>query len=334
MEPLDKPTEDVSWEQVVAAVPDEAAALEAVLAAEDSSINEFCRDWPGCLSEESQAAWDHLSRAFEQTTGLKVEPTWEYVSEDSEDTQEGFYVLGAWQLSPAGKRFFGIKDKDRDREHAATVPDTGTTKRRSDAGWDEQVDCVRLDPDDDLVETVLIEQDTDWAEKDGRSHELPIRISMASGMLRVAAKGYGNGDTGDGYGHQVCVELYDGEFRLHAFPDIHKECPVTLSLEGAREGRRTRTVTIEIDYASLEEQTAAIGTVAVPEGVTGDDIRRLFDDWRDLAAGRKPDPDAGNDDEVWRWCEPGTDFEFLEWLVEKHGFRHFDGCGETLTLVW
>ena len=49
---LNQPTEDLSWEQVVAAIPDEAVALEAVLAAEGSSINEFCRDWPDYLSEE------------------------------------------------------------------------------------------------------------------------------------------------------------------------------------------------------------------------------------------------------------------------------------------
>ena len=95
-----------------------------------------------------------------------------------------------------------------------------------------------------------------------------------------------------------------------------------------------RKVTIQIHYVSVEGQTEIIGTVAVPDGITDDDIERLFSEWRDLASGEAADPDAEDEDEAYMWREPDTDFEFLEWLVEKHGFWHTNGLGETVTLVW
>jgi hypothetical protein len=129
-------------------------------------------------------------------------------------------------------------EKDSCGEHVTPTADVETPSRRCGASWHEQADCVRLDPDDDLVETVLIEQNSGLIDQDDGAHTLPIRISMASGRLRVAARGYGNGDMADGYGHPVCIEVYDGELRILAFPNIFDECPVSLSLEGAREERR------------------------------------------------------------------------------------------------
>jgi hypothetical protein len=93
MEPLRKPTEDVSWRQVTTAVPAEAAALEAVLEAEDSDINEFLWRWPDDLSPATKEAWNRLADAFEQTTGLTVEPYWEVTKYDEE--VEGFCLVGA-----------------------------------------------------------------------------------------------------------------------------------------------------------------------------------------------------------------------------------------------
>jgi len=95
-----------------------------------------------------------------------------------------------------------------------------------------------------------------------------------------------------------------------------------------------RTVTIQIHYVSVEGQTEIIGTVAVPDGITDDDIERLFHEWRQLASGEIADPDAENEDEDYKWCEPGTDFEFLQWLVERRNFGHSKELGEPLTLVW
>ncbi len=96
---------------------------------------------------------------------------------------------------------------------------------------------------------------------------------------------------------------------------------------------RVRTVTIAIHYASVEGQTETLGTVVVPAGVTDDDLRNLFFEWRDLASGKTVDPDD-EEHEGYRWCEPGTDYQFLVCLVEKHGFCHAQGTGEELTLVW
>ena len=80
-------------------------------------------------------------------------------------------------------------------------------------------------------------------------------------------------------------------------------------------------------------QAESVDTVVVPYWWTDDDIQILFREWQ-VASGRKPDPDAEDEDEVRDWCEPATDLEFVDWLVKKHGFRHFDGSGETLTLKW
>ena len=42
MEFLREPPQKVSWEQIAAAVPDEAAAFEAALAEADMDVEDFC----------------------------------------------------------------------------------------------------------------------------------------------------------------------------------------------------------------------------------------------------------------------------------------------------
>ena len=117
-------------------------------------------------------------------------------------------------------------------------------------------------------------------------------------------------------------------------------CPVCehQSTVGEFSGKRTQTqprkVTIEVYYASVEGQTQTLGTVVVPNGITDDDIGRLFLEWRDLASGETTDPDAEDEGEAYRWCGPDTDSEFIDWLIARRGFRHAEGSGETLTLEW
>ena len=114
--------------------------------------------------------------------------------------------------------------------------------------------------------------------------------------------------------------------------DIDKLATMVTECTECEGGSRARKVAIQIHYASVEGQTETIGAVVVPDGTTDGDIEDLFMEWRDLASGQTADPDAEDEADAYRWCEPGTDFEFLEWLVEKHGFRHSKGSGETLTL--
>jgi hypothetical protein len=123
------PEEEVPWSRVMAAVPDEAAALEAVLAAAKLTMAEFCHwcdgdyelcDESGDLPDEQDlpvdellgAAWDHLSRHFERVTGLRLYTYCRYRRQFG-DPDTGFEVVGAWQRSPAGKRFFGIESKEQ-----------------------------------------------------------------------------------------------------------------------------------------------------------------------------------------------------------------------------
>ncbi len=229
-----KPTEQVSWEQVMAAVPDEAAAFKTALAEADMDLEDFCIRWEEACPEGVFDVWERLAHRFRSATGLELSP----YDERSNDGDVGLLVVGAWRLSAAGRRFFGIKDAKLSDEHAAKAAGTGTAKRLCDIGWDEQADCMRLDPEDDLVETVLVEQDSRLLDRDAGSHALRIRIAMNSGMLIISARGYGEAGADDGHGDQVCMELYEGELRLHVFPDIRDENPVTISLEGAREDRR------------------------------------------------------------------------------------------------
>jgi hypothetical protein len=103
-----KPIEQVSWEEVVAVVPEEAAAFEAALAEAEMDLECFCIWWEDRCPEEVGDEWDKLSQRFKSATGLEL---WPY-DERSSDGDVGFLVVGVWQLSPAGKRFFGIKDEE------------------------------------------------------------------------------------------------------------------------------------------------------------------------------------------------------------------------------
>jgi hypothetical protein len=112
MEPRSDPTEYLSWQQVAAAVPAEAAALESVLKTEGSDIDEFVPYWYDRASPAAEEAWNRLADAFERTTGLRVEPYWVETNDKCDEDWEGYRVVGAWQLSPAGRRFFGITDEE------------------------------------------------------------------------------------------------------------------------------------------------------------------------------------------------------------------------------
>lgn len=112
------PEEDIPWSRVVAAVPDEAAALEVVLARAKLSLNEFCRWCDGDFESDDprideflEVAWDHLAHHFQRLTGLRLCAYCRYRSDLDDDPDTGIQVVGAWQRSPAGMRFFGIKGK-------------------------------------------------------------------------------------------------------------------------------------------------------------------------------------------------------------------------------
>ena len=133
------PGEEVWWDQVAAAIPDEAATFEAVLDAARLDIEEFCRWRDGTfeLGDESDdppddedlpvdeaplvddeslgAAWRRLSEQFEQVTGLRLYTYCYYRSDYDDDPDTGFEVVGAWQRSPAGKRFFAAGRNRGDR---------------------------------------------------------------------------------------------------------------------------------------------------------------------------------------------------------------------------
>ena len=108
---LNHPTEDVPWEQVAAAVPEEAAAFDAALAEAEADLEQVCWMEECDLPDEVAAEWNRLSQQFIRATGLELTHYCKYRDEWDDHPEAGFRVIGAWQLSPAGKRFFGVNDE-------------------------------------------------------------------------------------------------------------------------------------------------------------------------------------------------------------------------------
>ena len=117
------PEEEVPWSRIEAAVPGPANALQVVLDRCGLTVDQFCRWRDGTfeLDDESnvrnrdewlELAWDHLAWCFEQETGLKLCTFCRHHGQ-SGNLATGFEVVGAWQRSPAGKRFFGIKTQGK-----------------------------------------------------------------------------------------------------------------------------------------------------------------------------------------------------------------------------
>ncbi len=71
-------------------------------------LEDFCI-WRGEACPEGVFdAWERLAKRFRSATGLEL---WPY-DERSSDGDVGLLVVGAWQLSPAGERFFRIGDEE------------------------------------------------------------------------------------------------------------------------------------------------------------------------------------------------------------------------------
>ena len=93
---------EVSWTRVEEVVPDEAVALEKLLAALELNMEQFCRDHD-CedVPEESDDAWDRLSQKFQAATGLTLWPFWNPAGLNRIEPDTGFLVIGAM---PADRR--------------------------------------------------------------------------------------------------------------------------------------------------------------------------------------------------------------------------------------
>lgn len=60
--------------------------------------------------------------------------------------------------------------------------------------------------------------------------------------ILLAFDGYGDHASQEGYGHPVCIEVYQGKLRILVWDDINQEDPThIISLEGARESARIDT---------------------------------------------------------------------------------------------
>ena len=98
---------EVSWTRVKEVVPDEAVALEKLLAALELNMEQFCHNHD-CedVPEESDDAWDRLSQKFQAATGLTLWPFWNPAGLNRIEPDTGFLVIGALRLTAAGRSFF------------------------------------------------------------------------------------------------------------------------------------------------------------------------------------------------------------------------------------
>ena len=79
------------------------------------------------------------------------------------------------------------------------------------------------------IQLVLPDADPSW------NGQQEITIIVEPCGVSVAAKGYGDFGSEDGYGSPVYLELYRGALRLLVWDDIREEEPQIIDLAGARE---------------------------------------------------------------------------------------------------
>ena len=83
------------------------------------------------------------------------------------------------------------------------------------------------------IQLVLPDADPSW------NGQQEITLVVEPCGVSVAAQGYGDFGSADGYGSPVYLELYQGALRLVVWPDIHEEEPLIIDLAGAKEHPQT-----------------------------------------------------------------------------------------------
>ena len=117
------PNQRVKWAQVESAIPEETAAFAVLLEQYDLTLEDFCVSRNNYViydeeyeekevPEEVGIAWTEVQKRFSKVTGLKLhcyayEEMWADRDSELHDYQYGFEVAGVWQMTDAGKRFFG-----------------------------------------------------------------------------------------------------------------------------------------------------------------------------------------------------------------------------------
>lgn len=65
-----------------------------------------------------------------------------------------------------------------------------------------------------------------------------VKVKLEDGFLNIMPSGYGELDAIDGTGAPISIEIYRSELRVILRPDINKDDPKIIFLEGARESNR------------------------------------------------------------------------------------------------
>lgn len=80
-----------------------------------------------------------------------------------------------------------------------------------------------------------------FSAKERKSKGVEIEIEEGSNCLWIKPKGYGDHCSAEGHGIPICLEVYEGRLRVIVWPDINKEEPTIIDMEGARETARKPT---------------------------------------------------------------------------------------------
>lgn len=72
----------------------------------------------------------------------------------------------------------------------------------------------------------------------GEHPPLGVRIYATQHQVFLQPAGYGESEAAKGYGIPLFLDLFSGQLRLVAFPDINNAEPVIIPLDRARESLR------------------------------------------------------------------------------------------------
>lgn len=105
------------------------------------------------------------------------------------------------------------------------------------------------------------------------TNEGEVEIEQGHLCLMIAVKGYGEACSGDGDGHPILLERYQGQLRLVVWGDINQEDPThIISLEDAREDRRLAEDSNFLTQHEVDEYVKAGGVRCINKECKSEDL--------------------------------------------------------------
>jgi len=119
--------------------------------------------------------------------------------------------------------------------------------------------------------------------KGQKKREIEIEIKEGLDCLWIKPKGYGDHCSARNFGLPICLEIYEGRLRLIFWPDINKEEPTVIDMEGARETAREKEMRV-IESNSLP-YFGDDGLVNIFDRKTGKQVFVKKENFKDVTTG-------------------------------------------------